>query len=229
MTSRQIAPITLNALRHLRLHGVSSLSQLKSTLPELQAKTMNNLVQLGHAMRTEAGYMITPKGKARLQQADSPPPAQPAGAKEAGAISNRETDQRILDCLRRADTSLTLREISAHTALPLNILRPSLTTLVQAGNVIGTTGKPSRYRLAEQATGAIARRARENLNRRAAGHAGARDRLGADDFSCPELQRNPGIGAERFVAFQLPSRIGQRLHWPDGRVTPFEDHPGLPA
>lgn len=51
----------------------------------------------------------------------------------------------------------------------------------------------------------------------------------ANEYIGRELQRNPGMTSDRFVAFTLPSRIGQRLFWPDGRVTAFEDHPGLPA
>lgn len=223
MTSRQIAPITLDALRHLRMHGVSSLSQLKSTLTELQAKTMNNLVQLGHAMRTEAGYMITAKGKARLQAADAPPKA-PVTRAPAESLSNHQTEQRILDTLRRAEAPLTLKEIGSRTGLPLNILRPSLTTLVQGEQVIGSTGKPSRYRLrtAEQPIAAAAAERRRQVQ-------DVHGALVGSDYHGQELRRNPGIGPERFVAFELPSRVGNRLHWPDGRVTPLDHRQGLPA
>ncbi|MFD2297729.1 hypothetical protein QRO11_15525 [Paracidovorax citrulli] len=38
-----------------------------------------------------------------------------------------------------------------------------------------------------------------------------------------ELQRSPGIPADRYQAFELPSRMGDRLHYPDGRVEPFPE------
>jgi hypothetical protein len=57
----------------------------------------------------------------------------------------------------------------------------------------------------------------------------ARSQLGPHDYIAPELQRSAGIAPERFIAFTLPSRMGNRLHWPDGRVTRVDEHPGMPA
>ena len=44
-------------------------------------------------------------------------------------------------------------------------------------------------------------------------------------YLCPELERTAGIPEDRFAAFQLPSRRGDLLHYPDGRIEPFPDHP----
>jgi len=38
-----------------------------------------------------------------------------------------------------------------------------------------------------------------------------------------ELQRSPGLPSERYRALDLPSRMGDRLHYPDGRVEPFPE------
>lgn len=38
-----------------------------------------------------------------------------------------------------------------------------------------------------------------------------------------ELKRSPGLPAGRYRALDLPSRMGDRLHYPDGRVEPFPE------
>ena len=44
--------------------------------------------------------------------------------------------------------------------------------------------------------------------------------ISEDAYRCPELRRNPGLEAGRFAAYALPSRTGDWLHYPDGRVLP---------
>ena len=42
--------------------------------------------------------------------------------------------------------------------------------------------------------------------------------LQSGTYTCPELGRNPGITEGRLAAYALPSRVGNRLHYPDGRI-----------
>lgn len=230
MPSIPIAPITLDALRHLLIHGTSSLTAMRQSLPALTAKTMNNLVQLGHAIRTDLGFEISAKGRNRLKASDNPVEAIQVKkpATEPVMLSNAQIEQKILDVLSRASKPPSLTDIGRRTRLSDNMIRPTLTTMVQQGTVIATNGKAVTYQLA----GYMARKKSESrLTRAAMPHhfGGPRQQLDSSDYTCPELRRNQGMPADRFAAFDLPSRVGSRLHWPDGRITNVNDRAGQPA
>lgn len=234
MGSIAIHPITVSTLQHVSAFGPCTLDALRTAVPGITSKTTNNLVQLGHCMRTAQGFAITPKGREKLRslfpaevtrKAQPAQPAEQAPASASPMMSNAEIEAAITQVLDRARVRLSIQDISRRTVLAEHLVRPTLTTMVQAGAVLVSAGKPAMYRLA--ATVTATRLASERDTR----HTGdARDQLSSRDYRCPELQRNPGIAPERFAAFALPSRVGKHLHWPDGRVTPVSDRTaGLPA
>lgn len=122
--------------------------------------------------------------------------------------SNTETQHSILDTLRRATAPITLPTIADRMGDQARIIRPTLGSLVASRQVIASNSKPTTYRLPQE--NAAARRFITNSQAHGT-------------YSGVELQRNPGITAERYAAFQLPSRVGDRLHWPDGRTTRVTD------
>lgn len=144
----------------------------------------------------------TPKAAGRVKPGNGSPKAM-----AAALISSQETERSIADTLRRATTAITMSEVAQRTGQSTNIIRPSMAALVFAGTVIASPGKPGTYRLDGQAGSTPANaRAFRNTTRTPGNYSGA------------ELQRNQGIGAERYAAFDLPSRMGDRLHYPDGRI-----------
>jgi hypothetical protein len=122
--------------------------------------------------------------------------------------SNAQTQASILDTLRRATAPITLPGIADRMGEQARIIRPTLGSLAASRQVRASNSKPTTYSLPQE--NAAAHRSITNS------HAGG-------TYSGVELQRNPGITAERYVAFQLPSRVGDRLHWPDGRTTRVTD------
>lgn len=237
---RTIHPNTLASLRALREHGALNLAALRQHVPDLPARTASNLVAMGLAERTDdGGIRLTPKGQQRAAKPDAlhaplqastaaphagqaqrtPRPAAPPATATLPMLSNAEIEERIHQALSRARVRITLADISRRTHMAEHLVRPTLTTMVQAGSVSTTAGKPALYALVKQAD-------QDDVSPH---HGDARTELCDRDYRCPELRRNPGMRADRFIAYDLPSRVGNRLHWPDGRVTPFAEHPGLPA
>jgi hypothetical protein len=206
-----LAPITVSAMRHLSVHGVTTLSSMKAALPGLEAKTMNNLVMLGHVTRDPAGLAITPKGRKRLDQIDNPglylqPRKQFTEPARAAQLSPLEMEAAIEVELTNAGHRLTLPVLARRLDQPLHLVRPAITLMCQKGRAQSHPSKPLRYSLAEDRTSTP-------VSRSPSSH--------PTGYTCPELARNPGIQPERFAAFALPSRMGDRLHYPDGRVEPF--------
>lgn len=243
MSSIPIHPVTVSALQHIASFGPVTLDALRAAVPGTTSKTTGNLVQLAHCARTAQGLVITAKGREKLRSILTPGlPAEPAPAAERTAqpaeqapasvspmMSNAEIETAITQVLDRARVRLSIQDISRRTVLAEHLVRPTLTTMVQAGTVDTTAGKPALYCL----SAALLMRNRLRPSGVAGGYsigtAGPSEELPANANRCPELKRNPGIGAERFTAYALPSRVGNRLHWPDGRVTRVDEHPGMPA
>lgn len=212
-----LAPITIKALKHLSVHGVTSLTAIKAAIAGLETKTMNNLVALGHALRTETGLCITPRGREKLQWVDNPDRAAPSRAAQPEAApapmrSNAEIERAIVGVLERAGKRPSLADICRRIGEPEHMVRPSVGALVLAGTVTVSNGKPGLYALARATT-----------TRAPSRGMGPSEAVASWCYQGTELHRNPGIPDERFAAYALPSRVGKTLRYPDGRVTKVND------
>lgn len=205
---KPIAPITVATLRHLRTHGTTDLDALKAAIPGLLAKTLGNLLNNNQVIKTAGGWCITVKGKAKLAALEQEsPPAQP---KMVGPmLNNAQIEDAIAGVLHRSRTRITLQDVGRRALLPDAIVRPTLTTMVQEGKVDAGNEKPARYTLS-----ASFKRSMGRPSTAAARRVNKVDGI----YRGTELHRNPGLQPERFVAFALPSRVGDWLRYPDGRV-----------
>jgi hypothetical protein len=119
--------------------------------------------------------------------------------------SVQETETRLLGALGRATEPVSLPELCRRAHLSIDLSRSVFSGLVKAGKVLIKQDKPPLYALPGQAKPSPRTPARSISVSRV-------------HYQGTELQATPGIGPERFAAFALPSRVGDWLHYPDGRV-----------
>lgn len=197
MPAKEIAPITLAALRALRTHGTASMTQLRTTLPDLKAKTINNLVQMSMVVRDQFDRLsITSKGRHRLAKAEGSTYVEPAteqtseesaanntlvaAAAEAAPtpthLSSQQLESLALYTLGQTSKRLTMMDIADRLGQPIALVRPVVTTLIQREKVRSTSSKPPRYYLPT---------ADEGTRRTVPGHlfGGPRDFLTRDEYT----------------------------------------------
>jgi hypothetical protein len=214
MSSIPISPVSLDVLRLLKSGGASNIAGLRKSLPDLKSKTLNNLLTRSYITSrvpddgaAGAVYSITRRGLERLSAAGWSPGTQ--GAMGPGAMIGHEDLRRlILGVLERASKRPRIAVIAARIGQPVELVRPALADLVFSGSV-SVNGETGQYRLTRDT---------DHGWRPVRSPATAK----GSPYSAPELKRNPGIDPARFVAFDLPSRVGQRLYWPGGRVTALD-------
>lgn len=125
---------------------------------------------------------------------------------EAALTSAAETRRLILAAVRRGGADgLTLPAICERAGLSYKLALPTVGNLV-ADRLLQSAENPRRYKLASSAARASATALRDL------------PKIGSGTYRGEELKQNPGIGPERFAAYALPSRVGNRLYYPDGRV-----------
>lgn len=118
--------------------------------------------------------------------------------------TSMQTEQRVLLAVRASKAGMGLTQLAKHLKLPRAALRTTVAALALSNRLHAVgEGEQLRYRVRSQPS-QTPPRATPYLRCSYAG---------------TELLRAPGVTAGRFVAFDLPSRVGERLYFPDGRVT----------
>lgn len=126
-----------------------------------------------------------------------------SSVRKASMRSVQQTHDAIIDTLRRATDRITLPEICRRAKLSEPVARPAITIMVKNETVLVSNTRPTVYSLP-----ASTRAAPRQVHKVRGTYQGE------------ELRRNVGIDPARLEAFALPSRVGNRLYYPDGRVEP---------
>ncbi len=128
----------------------------------------------------------------------------PTHQRPKGTATSPATEASVINAIRNSEGGMTLAQLTTRLSLPRALLRTTLASIVLSGRLTGTgPANNVRYRLPAQI-------------------AAVRTITTANDggpYMGEELRPAPGIPAGRFAAYALPSRIGDRLHYPGGKVT----------
>ena len=122
----------------------------------------------------------------------------------AKTASSQEVERLVLKAIAASERGLIPSELVERLQIERKLLNKTLSALFVRGALqsVGDAGA-KRYRQPNQVAQA---RTITRTN-------------GEGTYLGEELRPAPGIPAERFAAFAMPSRIGDRLHYPGGRAT----------
>lgn len=124
-----------------------------------------------------------------------------SSASKTSLRSVQQTHDSIIDTLRRAGEPISAPELFRRMGMDGALSRNTLATLVKQQTVLASPTKPAMYRLP---------------SRTVAGPRHVHKVRG--NYRGEELGFNTAIDPARLEAFALPSRVGSRLHSPDGRL-----------
>jgi hypothetical protein len=127
-----------------------------------------------------------------------------------------ELQRRCIEVIDRMGCDVKVTQVAEAVGGKLERVREELRALCGLGLVSMTKGAGGRYtvstrRAAEPKERADVARARTCVNA-----------LSVGTYNGADLRPLPGLHPSRLEAFSLPSRIGNRLHYPDGRVEVIE-------
>jgi hypothetical protein len=127
-----------------------------------------------------------------------------------------EFQRRCIAFIDRMGGDVTVKQVAEAVGGKLEIVREELRALSVRGLISMAKGAGNRYTVST-------RRAAEP--RKSEDFAKARSFVNASSvgtYDGADLRQIPGLPESRQAWFSMPSRIGNRLHYPDGRVEVIE-------